>query len=220
MKRNLPIALTALVLATLACNLLANAPFSNVKTGPTLTFSIDEPVPAGATTTDVRLSMAPSSATLALASGANGLVEGEIHYNVADWKPTLTTSDGTLRILQEMPGDEVHTISGEAVNDWKLKLGDGIVNVHVKFLAGDFTLDFADSLPDGVSITVEMGAGNLRLVVPDGIAASIEVSRGPSTVSTEGAWTKNGSSYINGGSGSAWAIDVSMGVGNLTLASQ
>ena len=220
MKRNLTIALTTLVLATLACNALVNTPFSNVKTGPTETFSIDEPVTASATITDVRLAMTASSATLALAGGANGLVEGEIIYNVAEWKPTLTASDGVLRILQEPQGDEIHTITGEAINEWNLKLGNGIVNVRVECPAGDFTLDFADTLPDGVTITVVMGAGNLRVVVPDGIAAAIKVTRGPSNVSTEGGWTKNGSSYTNDGSGSAWAINVDMGVGNLTLASQ
>jgi hypothetical protein len=219
MKRNLTIALTTLVLATLACNSLVNTPFSNVKTGPTETFPIDEPVPAGATITDLSLVMAPSSATLALAGGANGLVEGEIIYNVAKWKPTLNASDGTLSILQEPPGDEIHTITGEAVNEWNLKLGSGIVNVRVECQAGDFTLDFADTLPDGVTIMVVMGAGNLRLVVPDGIAAAIKVTRGPSNVSTEGGWTKDGSSYTNGGSGPAWTIDVDMGVGNLTLVS-
>jgi hypothetical protein len=220
MKRNLFIALTTLVLASLACNMLVNAPFSNIKTGPTETFSIDEPFTVGSTTTDVRLSMAPSSAALTLAGGGQGMVEGEIRYNVAEWKPTLSASDGTLRISQDLPDDEVHTISGEAINDWNLKLGDGFVNVTVECPAGDFTLDFTDTLPDGVTIDIEMGAGNLRVIVPDGIAASIDVTRGPSDVTTEGAWTQNGSNYLSGGSGSAWTIHVTMGVGGLALVSR
>jgi hypothetical protein len=220
MKRNLKIALTTLVLATLACNTLVNTPISNVKTGPTETFSIDEPISASAIITDASLVMAPSSATLALAGGGKSLVEGEIVYNVAEWKPTLTASDGVLRILQEPQDDKLYSVSGEAVNEWNLKLDNGVMNVRVDCPAGNFTLDFADTLPDGVTITVMMGAGNLRLVIPDEIAAAIKVTRGPSNVSTEGGWTKDGSTYTNGGSGSAWTIDVDMGVGNLTLASQ
>jgi hypothetical protein len=220
MKRNLKIALTTLVLATLACNTLVNTPFSKVKTGPTETFSIDEPISASAIITDASLVMAPSSATLALAGGGKSLVEGEIVYNVAEWKPTLTATDGVLRILQEPQGDKLYSVSGEAVNEWNLKLDNGVVNVRVDCPAGNFTLDFADTLPDGATITVVMGAGNLRLVIPDGIAAAIKVTRGPSNVSTEGGWMKDGSTYTNGGSGSAWTIDVDMGVGNLTLASQ
>jgi hypothetical protein len=220
MKRNLRIALTTLVLATLACNTLVNTPFSNVKTGPSETFSIDEPISASAIITDASLVMAPSSATLTLAGGGKRLVEGVIIYNVAEWKPTLNASDGTLRILQEPQGDKLYSVSGEAVNEWDLKLDNGIVNVRVDCPAGDFTLDFADTLPDGVTITIAMGAGNLRLIVPDGIAAAIKVTRGPSNISTEGGWTKDGNNYTNDGSGSAWTIDVDMGVGNLTLASQ
>jgi hypothetical protein len=220
MKRNLLIALTMLVLASLACNMLVNTPFSNLKTGPTETFSIDEPFTAGTTTTNVSLSMAPSSAALLLAGGAQSMVEGEIRYNVAEWKPTLSANDGTLRISQDLPDDEVHTISGEAVNEWDLKLGDGFVNVTVECPAGDFTLDFADTLPDGVTINVDMGAGDLRLLIPDGTAASIDVTRGPSDVATEGAWTQNGSIYFHDGLGSAWTIHVTMGVGKLTLASK
>jgi hypothetical protein len=219
MKRNLLIALTMLVLASLACNMLVNTPFSNFKTGPTETFSIDEPLSTDSTT-NARLSMAPSSAVLALAGGAQSMVEGEIRYNVAEWKPTLSASDGMLRISQDLPDDEVHTVSREAVNEWDLKLGDGFVNVTVECPAGDFTLDFADTLPDGVTINIEMGAGNLRVIVPDGITASIDVTRGPSDVTTEGAWTQNGSSYLHDGLGSAWTIHVTMGVGKLTLTSQ
>jgi hypothetical protein len=220
LKRNLSIALVTLLLAALACNFTDNIPFSNVETGPTESFTINELATSGASTTNVRLGMAASSATLVLAGGASVLAEGEIRYNVADWEPTLSTSNGTLSIVQEVPDEEVHSISGNAVNEWDLKLGSGLLDVLVECPAGDFTLNFASTLPDGVAITVDMGAGNLRLVVPEGIAANVQVSRGPSTVTTEGAWTKNGSSYLNGGSGSAWAIDIDMGVGNLTLASQ
>lgn len=220
MKQKLSLFVATLALAALACNSLINLPVSSVKTIPTETFSIDEPVPAGAMVTDTTLVMAPSSATLALAGGANGLVEGEIIYNVAEWKPTLSARDGTLRILQEPPGDEIHTITGEAVNEWNLKLGNGIVNVRVECPAGKFTLDFVDTLPDGAKIIIDMGAGDLRLIIPAEVAASVEVQRGPSNVTTEGAWTVNGSAYTISGSGPTWIIKVEMGVGNLTLASQ
>jgi hypothetical protein len=220
MKQKLSLFIATLALAALACNSLINLPVSSVKTIPTETFSIDESVPADATVTDATLVMAPSSATLALAGGANGLVEGEIIYNVAEWKPTLTASDGILRITQEPQDDKLYSVSGEAVNEWNLKLGNGIVNVRVECPAGKFTLDFADTLPDGANIIIDMGAGDLRLVVPAEVAASVEVQRGPSNVTTEGAWTVNGSAYTISGSGPTWIIKLEMGVGNLTLVSQ
>ena len=220
MKHNHTLALIALALATLACNALANNPFSNLKTGPIETFSIDEPVISSATITDVMLTMAPSSARLALAGGANGLVEGEISYNVTEWKPAPTTIDTTLRILQEPHDDNLYNVSEQAVNEWNLKLGDGVANVRVECLAGDLTLDFADTVPNGVTVAIGMGAVNLQVAIPDGIGVTVTVIHGPTLVLTKGAWTKNGNIYSTDGSDSTWTINIEMGTGNLSLQSK
>ena len=92
-------------------------------------------------------------------------------------------------------------------------------NLQIACPAGNFTIAFADTLPDDVTINIEMGAGNLRLAVPAGVAANVEIHRGPSSVATEGAWTASGNSYATSGAGSSWTINVKMGVGNLILAS-
>jgi hypothetical protein len=60
----------------------------------------------------------------------------------------------------------------------------------------------------------------LNLQVPAGVAAHVTVSGGPKNVETEGLWTANGGTYIADGAGARWAIDIEMGVGNLTLVSQ
>ena len=220
MRRNRIIVLPVLLLAMLACNTLTNIQFTRLKTGPTETFNINETAPAGTPITKASLTMAPSLATMALAGGASGLVEGEIQYNVAEWKPTLSIDNDTLNISQKVDGTDVKGAPEGGVNEWDLKLGGELMNVHVECPAGDFTLDFADTLSDGTTITIDMGAGNMHLIVPRGIDASVNITRGPSTVSTEGTWSQNGSSYNNGGSGSAWTIDITMGVGNLTLVSR
>src|SRR5215212_2271031 len=85
-----------------ACNSMVNVPFSSLQTGPITTFAIDQPRAPGTALTDVTLTIAPGTATLGLAGGADGLVNGEIQYNVAEWKPTLATNDGKLRIEQPM----------------------------------------------------------------------------------------------------------------------
>lgn len=220
MNRTLTVALIALLLAALACSSLVNVPLTKLQTGPRESFSIDEPMPDGSPIRDAWLMMAPSSAMLMLAGGASGLVEGEIRYNIAEWEPTLNTSNGTLRIVQDVTGSQIQGIPEETVNEWKLNLGDEVMNVQVDCPAGDFILDFADSLPDGMAIAVDMGAGKLRLVIPEGVAATVQVTRGPSAVTTEGGWSQNGSSYRIDGPGPAWTIDVNMGVGNLTLANR
>jgi hypothetical protein len=217
MKRILYIVVVLLALATSACNSLLNVPFSSPKTGPTETFAINQPRFTGATS--VEATLAPGTATLALGGGASGLAEGAVTSNVPDWKPILTTSATALRIAQRSPDGPIASAPNDAINQWDLKLGDQVRNVQIACPAGNFTLAFADSMPDDMTITVEMGAGNLRLTVPAGVAANVEVHRGPSSVATEGAWTAIGNSYATSGSGSSWTINVTMGVGNLTLAS-
>jgi len=64
--------------------------------------------------------------------------------------------------------------------------------VQVACPAGNFTLTFADSLPNDVHITVVAGAGNLRLVVPAGVAASVAFTDGQKRIITEGSWAANG----------------------------
>jgi hypothetical protein len=217
MKGVLFIVVVLLGSALSACNSLVNVPFSGLKTGPIATFAVDEPRAPGTALTDVTLRMAPGTASLALAGGADGLVNGEIQYNVAEWKPTLAVSDGKLRIEQHMADRMISSSPAGAINQWDLQLGDQLKQVHVACPAGNFTLNFADTLPDGTSMTVELGAGNLRLAVPAGVATRVAVRRGPSSVATEGAWTKSGTIYATSGAGPAWIIQVDMGVGNLTL---
>jgi len=219
MKRILFIVVVMLALTTSACNSLVKVPFSSPKTGPNQTFAIDEPRLTGSVSANVTLALAPGTATLALAGGASSLTEGTITSNVPDWKPILTTSATALRITQRSPDSAIVSAPNDAINQWDLKLGDQAQNVQIECPAGNFTLTFADTLPNEVHITVEMGAGNLRLAVPAGVAARVEVHRGPSSVSTEGAWTASGNTYATSDTGPTWTIQVDIGVGNLTLVS-
>lgn len=220
MKRNCALLVTMLALATLACNSLVKLPIGDLKTIPTETFSIDEPLPSGDTIKDVTFGMAASTATLTIAGGAKGLVEGQIKYNVAEWKPTLTTISGALRIEQTLPEGTIGSTPDKSINQWDIQLGNGLQNVQVKCSAGNYMVVFTDTLPDVANISIEMGTGNLRLVIPAGVAASVKVNRGPSSVITEGLWAKNGNTFTTSGSNPAWNINVVVGVGNLVLAGQ
>ncbi|HEX9923534.1 MAG TPA: hypothetical protein VGD99_12830 [Anaerolineae bacterium] len=60
----------------------------------------------------------------------------------------------------------------------------------------------------------------LNLEVPAGVAAHVTLSSCPQNVETEGLWMANRGTYIADGAGASWAIDIEMGVGNLTLVSQ
>jgi hypothetical protein len=214
MKHRFSLVVAALALAALACNPLFTV------TLPTETFSISQAIAEGMVAMEVALTRPPGAATLNLAGGAESLAQGEIHYNVAEWQPSVVTDQGRLRIEQRLPQDTIASAPEGAFNRWDLKLNDTVKTVQVACPAGDLTLHLADSLSDGVSIHITVGAANLRLVIPAGVAAEVGVRRGPSSIVTEGAWTADGDRYTTTGPGPKWAIDIEMGVGQLTLISR
>jgi hypothetical protein len=83
--------------------------------------------------------------------------------------------------------------------------------------AGDYQLDFSGQLQHDVAVTVKAGVSTVRLVVPAGVSARVNVAGGLSNVNTDGAWTHAGSSYTQTGSGPTVTINVDMGVGSLKL---
>lgn len=220
MKRYLPIFLIVFAIATQGCNLLFKLPVGGPELVPTETFTIDEAVPVDPVVTDGLLSIAPSNGSLVLSGNGDSLASGEIQYNVAEWKPVVTIKGGTLRIEQKLPENNISSTPEGAINEWNLELGSTLKNIAISGPAGNYTLTFADSLPDGVNINVYAGVGNMRLVFPEGVVAHVEVHRGPANIETQGEWTKNGKVYTSGTSGKIWNVKVDFGVGSLTLTSE
>lgn len=111
-------AVLALAAATLACSFTVNAP--QVKVIDTQKMDVNEPVPSGVAGAEVVVEM--GAGKLNITSGAAGLIEGTIHYNVFGWAPEITRADGKVTIHQgradniKVPGDNV-------INEWDLSLG-------------------------------------------------------------------------------------------------
>lgn len=281
MKRGLLVTLMALMTASLACNIGLNIP--RVNTGPTQTLSVSEPAPASGQNAEVQITM--GAGTLALDPGAEGLVEGQVSYNVAEWQPTVTHTGNSVAIVQGQPNNVALPLGGnDVVNDWTLKLGNvpmtltvdagayegtlnlggvpltsvaiqdgaskakvvfatpnpqtmstltyetGASNVELRQLAnanaqsldfkggaGNYVLDFSGKLQRDLAVSVTSGVSSVQLIVPAGVAASVNVSGGLNNVSTTGSWTHSGDTYTQTGSGPALTITVDMGVGNLKI---
>lgn len=220
MKRNLSLIITMLALAALACNSLIKLPISGLNAIPTETFYIAEPLPVGEAITNVTLGLAASSARLTVGGGASGLIEGLIQYNVTEWKPTLTRSEGGLYIEQNIPHGTIGGTPDGSLNDWEIKLSDEFKEVHINCSAGNYTLVFMDNLAGYRQFNIEMGTGNLRLLFPAGVSVSVDVNSGPVSIATEGTWTENDNTYTTGNSNPTWVINLQIGVGKLTLASR
>jgi len=220
MKRSILFLATIFALFTSGCNLLFKVPISGPELTLTETFSIDEAAAKEDLIADAEFTLAPSNASLVLAGDANGLVDGNIQYNVADWKPSVVIDGNTLHISQAIPDNNIASVPKGALNVWNLNLNSALKNITVSLSSGNYTLTFADTLPDGTVITVHDGVGNLRLEFPTNVTVNIDVQRGPANIDTEGDWSNNGKSYTSGTADLVWNVKVDIGVGNLTLASQ
>jgi hypothetical protein len=130
MNKHLLIPITLLAAAALACspvNVNINVP--KIETGPTETFTIDEPLPKEGVVPDVEIQM--GAGTLTLVGGAAGLAEGEIQYNVSEWEPTITNTGSRLTIAQGK--SNVNGMpSRDVINDWNLKLGNIPMDLSIR----------------------------------------------------------------------------------------
>jgi len=270
--------LTILALASLACGFSVNIP--PVPTpGPEVTDEITVAVPEG---NEVRLKISFGAGELTLSPGAEDfLVDGTATYDIPNFKPEITESEGSVEIKQ----GQVKTLNvSNFKNEWNLKLGetpmdleinagaykgryefgglaltsltikDGASDVDVAFDApnltemsvfryetgasnveltslananfatmffnggaGDYTLDFSGDLQRDATARVEGGFGDMKLVVPEGVEASVTVEGGPVNVNHSSGWAQRNQTYTQDGSGPTLTIIVKMGAGNVTI---
>lgn len=220
MKTMFSLLLIGITLTTTGCNFLLKMPFGGSKLIPTETFFMDEVAPDGPAITAAILSLVPGNTSLNLAGGAQGLWDGTIQYNVAKWKSTLVAKGSNLQIDQEVPKISVAATLKDSLNQWDLILGDSQANISISCLSGNYILNFANTLRDGPSNSVNSGVGNLRLVFPAGVTVNVTVTRVPAKIATEGAWTASSTTYSSGDTGPVWMVQDDIDVGNLTLVAE
>ena len=142
MKRTLWLSLLGLALPLLACTITIPAP-AQLTTGPTVTLPVSVPAPKGATAdTPVKVMLHMGAGELKLQGNADGLAQGEITYNVPDWKPGITTDDDRLLIEQaqfsgQAPNFRLPGNNSDIINTWDLKLGPAPMTLNIN--AGAYT---------------------------------------------------------------------------------
>jgi len=220
MKRLSFALLTFIALGISGCNMLFQVPIGGPELISNETFSIDEATPKSVDVTDAEFIVAPSNASLILVGGIDGLVNGDIQYNVADWKPSLAIDGNLLRIEQGVPDNNIASTPKEAINEWNINIGNTVENITISLTTGNYNLTFENSLPDGIVINIHDGVGNLTLEFPSDVTTSVEIQRGPANINTEGDWSISGRTYTSGTEGPTWNVKVDIGVGNLDLVSR
>lgn len=82
---------------------------------------------------------------------------------------------------------------------------------------GNYTLDFSGDLQQDASVSIDSGLSNVRLIVPEGVRAKINVESGITNVTSSGDWTKSGNNYTQDGNGPILNIQVDIGAGKLEI---
>ena len=86
--------------------------------------------------------------------------------------------------------------------------------------AGQYSFDFSGNLQRDAVITIDVGLSTVRIIVPSGVAAQVDVDGAAEKTFALGAWQTEGDSYVNPGAGSQLTIKVNVGAGNVHLANQ
>lgn len=203
MKSIFPMLVIAtLVLATLACSININVP--TIKTGETEILRVNEAVPSGSDFSKLALKM--GAGELYLTSGAEGLVQGKIYYNVAAWKPTIIRDQNSVRIEQGQL-EKVKLPSDDVTNSWELKLGASPIDLTIDAGAYKGTLNLG-----GLSL--------VNLTIRDGASQSEVIFDSPNLVEMEQLQYKTGASEVklmNLANANTRSVSFDSGAGSYTL---
>jgi hypothetical protein len=223
-KLILPFLVLALLFIT-ACNITLNVP--TTKTTATQTATINEAAPDSKVPPQVSIEM--GGGKLNVMPGATNLVEGTVEYNVAEWKPQVIRNGNLLRITQGDSG-QISIPNLEVVNDWKLKLGSGPMDLSIKAGGYQGSLDLSGIALTNLNITD--GASTTKLIFNNPNPSKMDrfqYSTGASTVDLNGlenvnfkemdfsAGAGNYNLYFNGPVNQPCTVHISGGASNMTI---
>jgi len=86
--------------------------------------------------------------------------------------------------------------------------------------AGAYTFDFSGHLQKAMDIQINYGLGDVKIIIPKGVPATISVDGGLNNVELTGTWNIAGNVFQLAGNGPELVFHVKMGLGNLQLISQ
>jgi hypothetical protein len=228
MYRKLFFVLIILAFATIACNFNINLPVNSITPGPTVTDDISVAQPGG--TGPVNLKLAFGAGTLKLNPGSSSMVSGTATYNIADFKPEISTNGNSVRIEQgnwKMTGiPNLNNIK----NDWDLSLGNSPMNLTVE--AGAYKAEYQFGGLALTNLTIRDGASESEVDFDSANTAEMALLRyetGASSVTLTGLGNANFASLefdcgagdytldFGGSLQRAGSVHIQTGVSDMTL---
>lgn len=191
----------------------------------------------------VRVEIVMGAGDLQVAGGAQDLLEADFAYNVAELKPEVEYTDGTLVVQHpDVSGFRALQDITDFRNEWDLRLSDGVpmdlsvkmgagtsdlqlaglalTGLDLEIGAGTSTIDLTGDWAGDVEAVIETGATDMTLRLPKDVGVRVEVESGPTAVTAPG-FLQDGTVYTNAAYGSAdvnLRIDINAGIGVITLA--
>jgi hypothetical protein len=172
--------------------------------------------------TEITLQLAAGAGTLALRGGAASLMQGDITYNAAEYEPEITNGDGAVLVSQKGPRGLFLKGNPDLINSWDLKFGEAPMSLIISLDTGNYTVEFAESLPANLNVELKADVGNVDLVFARGLTAQVILGEGGNLkVKAQGDWKHSGNTYTLGDGTIGITITVvEMTIGNLTLGSK
>jgi len=156
------ILLIFLIIPLSGCGINIELPFSTEqKTGPSVTDSIQVPIPDAPTPLDVNLSFGVGKLTL-LPNPGGDLLSGTVTYNVPDFKPEVTVDEYGVSLKQgNLKLNAIPTINDKIKNEWGIAIKNHPIELSIK--AGGYIGEFEFG---GLALTdlhIEDGAATVKL---------------------------------------------------------
>ena len=190
----------------------------------------------------VRVEINFGAGDLEVTGGADKLLEADFNYNVAELKPEVTYTGGTLVVQHpEVRGYRTLQDIRDFRNEWNLRLnndvpmnlsldmgagtsnlqlaGLSLTGLDIRLGAGNSTVDLSGDWPNSLDVNFDTGAANITVRLPKDVGASVKVEAGPHTIDASGL-TKDGNIYTNaayGVSDVTLQVDIKAGIGQINL---
>jgi hypothetical protein len=180
---------------------------------------------------------------LTITGGADQLMEGEFSYNVADWKPKVNydVSGDTGELVVKQGSAEGARLSGDARNEWNLRLNDevptdlvvqmgagesdldldslALTGVDLQMGAGKTTVDLTGDYAQSFDASIQGGVGEATVLLPSEVGVKAKAQGGLGKINAQGL-KRVGDSYVNDAYGESdvnLSVEVQGGVGEINL---
>jgi len=190
----------------------------------------------------VRVQVYLGAGDLKLTGDTKKLLEADFSYNVAELKPVVKFTDGTLVVHHpDVRGYRTPQDLKDFRNEWDLRLnndvpmnlslemgagtsdlqlaGLSLTGLDITLGAGKSTVDLTGNWARDLDVTIVSGAANLNVRLPRDIGARVKVEAGPHTIEVTGM-TRDGDFYNNAAYGVSEVtlrVDLEAGIGQIKL---